>query len=126
MENCLQPAPGLSQDVLKKNQIREAIINFFKDRDCHTLIRPVSDESKLAHVDEMKFEDLKLEFRKQVTALISSVKKKLKPKVINGKVLNSSMFLSLALEYTESINMKETPTVLTAIDRVVQAEANKI
>ena len=29
------------------------------------------------------------------------------------------MFLSLALEYTEAINSKETPTVLTAIDRVV-------
>lgn len=36
------------------------------------------------------------------------------------------MFLSLALEYTEAINSKETPTVLTAIDRVVQAEAMKI
>jgi hypothetical protein len=67
----------------------------------------------------MKFEDLKVDFRKQVSTLIASIKKKLKPKIINGKVLNASMFLSLALEYSEAINMKETPTVLTAIDRVV-------
>lgn len=43
----------------------------------------------------------------------------MKPKSISGKTLNASMFLSLALEYTEAINSKETPTVLTAIDRVI-------
>jgi hypothetical protein len=90
------------------------------------MIRPVSDESKLAHVDSLKFEDLKTDFRKEVTSFVKEVKKRLKPKIINGKVLNSSMFLQLALEYTEALNNKETPTVLTAIDRVVQAEANKI
>ena len=83
------------------------------------MIRPVNDESKLAHIEELKYEDLKLEFRKQVTALLNTVKKKLRPKVINGKVLNASMFLSLTLEYTEALNSKETPTVITAIDRVV-------
>lgn len=36
------------------------------------------------------------------------------------------MFLNLALEYTEALNAKETPTVLTALDRVVQAETVKI
>jgi hypothetical protein len=67
----------------------------------------------------MKWEELKLDFRKEVTQFISSVKKKLKPKVVNGKILNASMFLSLAMEYIEAINSKEAPTVLTAIDRVV-------
>ena len=37
-----------------------------------------------------------------------------------------AMFLSLALEYTEAINNKETPTVLTAVSRVVQAETSKL
>lgn len=57
------------------------------------MIRPVSDESKLAHIDDLKFDDLKIEFRKQVTNFIKEVKKKLKPKSISGKTLNSSMFL---------------------------------
>lgn len=90
------------------------------------MIRPVADESKLAHVDSLKFEELKTEFRKEVGNFVKEIKRRMKPKIINGKVLNSSMFLQLALEYTEAINNKETPTVLTAIDRVVQAEANKI
>ena len=29
------------------------------------------------------------------------------------------MFLNLALEYIDALNSKETPTVLTALDRVV-------
>ena len=77
-------------------------------------------------MDSMKWEDLKTDFRKQTTALVSSIKKKLKVKIINGKTLNASMLLSLALEYVEAINSKETPTVLTAIDRVIQGETSKI
>jgi hypothetical protein len=50
----------------------------------------------------------------------------MKLKAINGKTINAGMFLQLALEYTEAINNKETPTVLTALDRVVQAEAMKL
>lgn len=57
---------------------------------------------------------------------LNQVGRKLKAKVINGKYLNGSMFLQLALEYTEAINSKETPTILTALDRVVQAETIKI
>jgi hypothetical protein len=49
-----------------------------------------------------------------------------KAKSINGKYLNSSMFLNLALEYIDALNSKETPTVLTALDRVVQSETVKI
>lgn len=126
LEECLLPSPGISQDTLKKNAIREAISKYFKERECFTMIRPVADESKLAHVDSLKFEELKTEFRKEVGNFVKEIKRRMKPKIINGKVLNSSMFLQLALEYTEAINNKETPTVLTAIDRVVQAEANKI
>jgi hypothetical protein len=79
----------------------------------------VSDESKLSHVDELKYEELKLDFRKQINVLMNNIKKRLRPKIVNGKTLNSSMFLSLTLEYIEAINSKETPTVLTAIDRVI-------
>lgn len=108
--------------------IREAITKHFKDRDCFTFIRPVADEAKLAHVDSLKWEELKSEFRRQVTAFVKEVKKRVsaKPKAVEGKLLNANMFLQLALEYTQAINNKETPTVLTAIERVVQAETSKL
>jgi hypothetical protein len=62
---------------------------------------------------------LKSDFRREVSNFTSSIRKKLKPKVINNKTINSSMFLALALEYIDAINSKETPTILTALDRVV-------
>ena len=36
------------------------------------------------------------------------------------------MLLNLAMEYTEQINSKETPTVMTSLDRVVQQESQRI
>lgn len=57
------------------------------------MVRPVTDESKLSHVDDLKWEELKSEFRKEVSNFTSTIKKKLKPKIINGKLINSSMFL---------------------------------
>jgi hypothetical protein len=86
------------------------------------MIRPVSDESKLAHIDDLKWEELKTDFRREATNFVKTVKKRLRPKMINGKVITARMLLQLALEYTESINSKDTPTVLTALDRVIQGE----
>jgi Guanylate-binding protein, N-terminal domain len=130
LEDCLQEAPGFTADVLRKNKIRMAILKHFKERECFTMIRPVSEESKLAHVESLSWDDssngLKPEFKRQVTNFVNQVGKKLKPKVIQSKHLNASMLLTLALEYTEAINSKETPTVLTALDRVVQAETIKV
>lgn len=57
------------------------------------MIRPVTDESKLSHVDELKFEDLKLDFRKGVNVIMNAIKKRLRPKIVNGKTLNAGMFL---------------------------------
>lgn len=90
------------------------------------MIRPVTDESKLSHIEELKFEDLKLDFRKGINILMNAIKKRLRPKQVNGKTLSANMFLQLTLEYVDAINSDETPTVLTAIDRVIQAEATKI
>lgn len=42
-----------------------------------------------------------------------------KLKAINGKALNGSMLLGLALEYVDSLNNKEIPIVLSSFERVV-------
>lgn len=36
------------------------------------------------------------------------------------------MFLSLTLDYTDSLNNHETPTILTALERVVHSETVRI
>jgi hypothetical protein len=95
------------------------------------MVRPVADEAKLAHVEDVPWDSqdkssLKPEFKRQVTHFVNSVGKKLKPKAVHGKLLTGGMFLQLALEYAEAINNKEAPVVLTALERVLQAEAIKL
>lgn len=81
---------------------------------------------KLAHIDDLKWVDLRKDFREQVMKLTATLSKRVRPKVMNGRVVNSNMLLQLAMELTEVLNSKDTPAVLTTLDRVVQGEANKI
>jgi hypothetical protein len=126
MEKCLEATPGVTEDIMRKNKIREGIAKYFKDRDCYTLIRPLNEEEKLAHIEEQDYSSLKPEFLNQMKKLIQKIYGKAKPKIISGKSINSSMFLGLALEYVDSLNDEKTPTIVTALDRVVYAESNKL
>ena len=42
LESCLEQVSGSTEDIMRKNKIRESITRFFKDRDWYTLIRPLN------------------------------------------------------------------------------------
>jgi len=42
LENALQIQKGVSDGVESKNRIRNLLTTFFKDRDCITLVRPLT------------------------------------------------------------------------------------
>lgn len=126
LEQCLEQVPGTTEEIIMKNKIRESITRYFKDRDCYTIIRPINDEDLLAHIEEQEYTSLRPEFQEQMNALMAKIYTKAKPKIINSKTLNASMFLTLTLDYIDAINNENTPTISTALDRVVDAEANKI
>ena len=111
---------------MKKNKIREGITKYFKDRSCYALIRPLNDENELAHIEEQQYSSLKEEFQDQMNRLVDKIHAKSKAKIIDGKTLNISMFFALAIEYVEAMNNDTTPTISTALDRVVSAESNQI
>lgn len=68
----------------------------------------------------MKYEDLREEFRQGMDTLMSKLKSEpFKLKTINGKALNGSMLLGMALEYVDALNNSEIPTVLSSFERVV-------
>jgi len=123
LEQCLEPQKGLSDEVFQKNNIRQSIKNFFADLDCVTLVRPVANESQLAHIEELAYQDLRPEFRQVCDDLISKLKAPQAPKRVGGKCLSGAMLLGLALEYVEAVNNKEVPTVLSSFERVVQVES---
>ena len=80
----------------------------------------MNNEAQLAHIEDMNYEDLREEFRQGMDALMHKLKSEpFKLKNINGRALNGSMLLGMALEYVDAINSSEIPVVLSSFERVV-------
>ena len=69
LENALAPQKGYSDEIEEKNRIRRQIQTFFTDRDCYTMIRPLTDEEDLHKLDTTDIEKLRQEFLEQVLEL---------------------------------------------------------
>ena len=114
LEKALQPQKGFSDSVEDKNRIRRLLKEFFKDRDCCTLIRPTIKEDQLQRLEEMEFDDLRLEFVEQVVQLRKKILGKLKIKNLNNKPLNGHMLATLIESYITAINKGAVPTIENA------------
>eukprot|EP00826_Nyctotherus_ovalis_P039863 TRINITY_DN3866_c0_g2_i4.p1 TRINITY_DN3866_c0_g2~~TRINITY_DN3866_c0_g2_i4.p1 ORF type:complete len:780 (+),score=309.70 TRINITY_DN3866_c0_g2_i4:73-2412(+) len=125
LEDNLKPQTAMDEEGLRKNAIRQTITGFFQERDCFTLVRPVNDEAKIAHIEDMQYGDLRPEFTKACDVLIHRMLSRARVKTVRGVALTASMFMGLALEYIQSLNDHETPTILTALERVLLDEARK-
>jgi len=125
LEDSLKLQPSTTEEVIQKNNIRKALTSYFPERDCFTLARPINEESKLATIKNMKYENLRPEFTKACDNLIKAILGRVRVKMVNGVPLTASMFMGLALEYIQSLNDKEVPTVLSALERVLLDEARK-
>lgn len=67
IEKALSQQRGFSDGIESKNRIRRLITAFFKQREGATLIRPVSDEYQLQHLQST--DQLRPEFLDQVLAI---------------------------------------------------------
>lgn len=87
------------------------IKQFFTERDCFTMVRPVENESDLQKLQSLPDENFRPEFREQVENLRNRIYKKTKPKILNGKALNGEMLLELCIAYTDAINTGSVPNI---------------
>lgn len=62
LENSLTEQRGSSENVQSKNRIRRLLRQFFQDRDCCLLVRPVEEEKDLQKLDSMPDRLLRKEF----------------------------------------------------------------
>jgi len=72
------------ESVNSKNEIRNSVTGFFKERNCVTLVRPVNKESLLRKLKELPWEELRENFRENCTKFINTVKAETKCKQIRG------------------------------------------
>lgn len=125
LEKALTPVEGKGERIEGKNRIRQFIKQFFLDRDCFCLKRPVVDETKLQRINSLPLSELRPEYMEQVMDLKDRIFSKVEVKRIQGRSLNGSMILHLAQEYVHAINTGSVPTISTAWEAVVRLECEK-
>ena len=87
---------------------------FFAERDCHTLVRPLTDEDNLQNLEKMSMEELRPEFFEQVIQLRRKLLNCMPPKIMNGQVLSGEMLGDLCLTYVKAINEGAVPNIENA------------
>ncbi|OQR87513.1 guanylate-binding protein [Achlya hypogyna] len=124
LENALKPQAlgGFSADVAARDQIRLLLSDFFRDRDCVTLVRPVEDEAQLRNLPNVPYGELREEFRSKFEGMKKRLFEKAAPKSLYGKALNGAMFTNLAKSYVEALNSGKAPVISSAWTRVVQSQ----
>eukprot|EP00347_Sterkiella_histriomuscorum_P021939 403332245 len=125
LENSLKEQKGTSDNIEKKNKIRRLILNFFKDRDCYTMVRPTEEEKDLQNLQQINDESLRPEFIDQMTTLRARIFKRVKPKVLNGRFITGEMFLELCQSYVTAINKGSVPCIESAWTYLCQNECQR-
>jgi len=125
LEKSLEPQKGFSDSIEQKNRIRRLLKSFFSDRDCTTMVRPLTKEEELQNLENHKLEELRPEFVEQVMQLRRKVLNRIKPKTLNGKKLTGEMLCNLAQTYISAINKGVVPNIENAWTYICKNECVK-
>ena len=86
------------------------------------MVRPTEEEKDLQNVQKVQDSGLRPEFVEQMQRLRNKVFIRIKPKQLNGKILNGQMFFELCQAYTASINKGSVPSIKSAWTNLCQNE----
>ena len=125
LEKALNTQKGFSDLAEEKNRIRRLLKEFFKDRDCCTLVRPVSNEEDLHTLEEIPQNLLRPEFIEQTNALRVKVLRSVKPKTLNARALNGEMLVALIESYVHAVNKGAVPNIENAWNYICKNECAK-
>lgn len=111
-----------TEEVKMKALVRDSIREFFKERACFVLPRPVADEKLLRNVEELNYDSLKVPFREGLEDLISYLRSSIKPKIVNNVAVDGRGYVKLIESIAGAINNNSLPTLSTTWDRIVESE----
>lgn len=111
LENALQEQTGISDEVEQKNRIRRLVKNFFRERNCFTLVRPTTEEEGLQELEKMNFEQLRPEFVEQALELRKALFTIEKFKTFRGQVVNGTILGGIIENYVSTINAGAVPNL---------------
>ena len=125
LEKALNAQKGFSDLAEEKNRIRRLLKEFFKDRDCCTLVRPVNNEKDLHNLENLELQELRQEFVDQYMSLRNKVLNSVKPKALNGRALNGEMLVELIESYVNAVNKGAVPNIENAWNYICKNECGK-
>ena len=108
-----------------KNKIRKLIKTYFKDRDCFTMVRPLTNEKQLQNLEDLPPEKMRAEFLEQVIQLRKKVLGRVKVKTLNGKALNAEMYLNMIKGLISSFNSGSVPNIENTWKSMCKVESYK-
>ena len=111
LENSLMEQEGTSDIILEKNLIRKKIKNYFIERYCFPLVRPVENEKDLQNLMNLSETNIRAEFLNQSINLRKALYSKVKPKNFGGKILSGEMLIDLLESIINSINNGAIPII---------------
>ncbi|KAM7525066.1 hypothetical protein LguiA_014968 [Lonicera macranthoides] len=125
LELALKPVQGGIRDVAAKNEIRESIRALFPDRECFTLVRPLSNENDLQRLDQIQLENLRLEFRNDLNALTKFVFERTRPKQVGSTVMTGPIFARITQSFLDALNNGAVPTITSSWQSVEETECQR-
>ena len=111
LENSLMEQEGNNEVIIEKNLIRKKIKNYFSERYCFPLVRPVENENDLQNLMNLEDNCLRTEFLSQSMNLRNNIYSKVKPKNFGGKILSGEMLIDLLENIINCINNGAIPVI---------------
>ena len=113
-------------DYEAKNAIKQHLRKYFPDRDCCTLVRPVTNEEDLQRLDSIGMEDLRPEFVEQLLSLRKKVLHSMKVKEINGQPMDGKVWVALVEQFVQAINGGTVPSIESSWTYICREQAQEM
>jgi hypothetical protein len=125
LQHCLKGnKKGFGPKVQSYNALRDALRNYFPNRDCFAFPPPTMDMEKMNHLDELEGCELAPEFQKATDNFVNFVINFAKPKHIMGIKLSGHGFAVMLKNFLDSL-LKKQINIQSTYSFVVDAENRK-
>lgn len=114
LENALRDQTANSKNNEQSRKIKQALLTFFKHRDCVPMVQPIIDETMLQNLNQIPTQKLRKEFLTQLRFLKEKILFECEPKQLNGVCLNGKMFCTMVRSFIDSINKGGVPNIASA------------
>ncbi|XP_076119031.1 guanylate-binding protein 7-like isoform X3 [Alosa pseudoharengus] len=116
LENALKLKPGHSAEILRHNQVRQGLRDFFAERRCFVFERPANTKN-MRRMEELMDADLDSDFVEATKQFCSHIFSSTKPKTMRGGLrVTGRMLGSLAETYVEAIRSGQVPCLDSAVE----------